>query len=341
MRNMHFAEAIDDALAAAMAQDGRIVLIGEDVRLMHNSLFLRFGAKRVRETPISESAFLGAGIAAAMAGLRPVVEIQMADFLMVAVDALLNHAAKLDALSGGKWQAPVVVRAPCGGGYGDGGQHEQTLWGWLAHVPGLAVLVPSNPADAGGLMLSALSSNGPVVFMEHKLLSVTWREALGSGGRKTVEFDVPARGARGPVPNAWKPLPLGQAELLREGSDLTLVGLGVSVHRALQAAELLKRQGVQAEVIDLRTVAPLDRELFVASARKTGRVLVVDEDYAGFGLSGELAAVLLEAGLAPKYARVCTQETIPYARKLEEQTLPNTARIMEAAKHLLGRLGRQ
>ena len=183
-------------------------------------------------------------------------------------------------------------------------------------------------------MLSALSCDGPVVFMEHKLLSITWREALGSGGRKNVRYDVPAAGERGPVPNAWKPLPFGQAEVRREGSDVTLASLGVSVHRALQAAEQLGRQGVQAEVIDLRTVAPLDRELLVGSVRKTGRVVVVDEDYRECGLSGELAAVLLEAGLTPKYARVCTEGTIPYARALEDATLPNVRRIAEAALRL-------
>jgi pyruvate/2-oxoglutarate/acetoin dehydrogenase E1 component len=334
MRNMGFGEAIDDALAAAMAADHRILLIGEDVRMMHHSLFLRFGAERVRETPISESAFLGAGVAASMAGLRPVVEIMMADFLAVAMDPLLNHAAKLETFSGGTWRAPVVVRVPCGGGYGDGGQHEQSLWGWLAHIPGLAVAVPSTPADAGALMLSALGHDGPVVFMEHKLLSATWREALGTGGRKSVRLDVPVEGSHGPVPRVWEPLPFGQAAVRREGADVTMVSLGVGVHRALQAAQEVARQGLQAEVIDLRTVAPLDGELLLRSVRKTGRVIVVDEDYRGFGLSGELAALMLEAGLTPKYARVCTEGTIPYARRLEDEALPNGKRITETALRL-------
>jgi pyruvate dehydrogenase E1 component beta subunit len=335
---MQFGEAIDDALGSAMARDDRIILIGEDVRMMHNGLFLRFGAQRVRDTPISEAAFLGAGVAAAMAGLHPVVEIMMVDFISVAVDALLNHASKLETFSGGKWQAPVVVRTTCGGGYGDAGQHEQSLWGWLAHIPKLAIAVPSNPADAGGLMLSALGNEGPVVFMEHKLLSTTWRETLGSGGRKTVQFDVPAEGARGAVPDVWVPLPFGRAAVRREGTMVTLVSLGVGVHRALQAAELLQDTGIEAEVIDLRTVAPLDRETLVGSVRKTGRVVVVDEDYSGFGLSGELAAILLEAGLTPRYARVCTEGTIPYARRLEDETLPNTKRIAEAARLLMAPL---
>ena len=185
MRTMFFTQAIDDALAQAMAEDSRIILLGEDVPLLRNNLLVRFGPKRVRGTPISESAFLGAGVAASMAGLRPVVEIYMVDFLGVCMDALLNHAAKVEAFSGGKWTAPVVVRVPCGGGYGDGGQHEQSLWGWLAHIPGLTVVVPSTPADAGGLLLAALQHDGPVIFLEHKLLSETWLEFLGSGARRT------------------------------------------------------------------------------------------------------------------------------------------------------------
>jgi pyruvate dehydrogenase E1 component beta subunit len=219
MKTMEFGEAVDDALAQAMANDPRVILFGEDIPLLRRNLLVRFGPKRVRGTPISESAFLGAGVAAAMAGLRPVVELYMVDFLGVAMDALLNHAAKLEVFSGGKWAAPVVVRAPCGGGYGDGGQHEQSLWGWLAHIPGLAVVVPSTPADAGGLMLAALQHEGPVLFLEHKLLSESWLEFLGAGGRRTVQYDVPAAGRCGAVPKKWKPRPLGQAALRREGKD--------------------------------------------------------------------------------------------------------------------------
>ena len=236
MKAMFFTEAVDAALAQAMVNDPSIIIFGEDVPLLRRNLLVRFGPKRVRGTPISESAFLGAGVAAAMAGLRPVVELYMVDFLGVTMDALLNQAAKLKTFSGGKWNAPVVVRAPCGGGYGDGGQHEQSLWGWLAHIPGLTVLVPSTPADAGGLMLAALQHDGPVIFLEHKLLSESWLEFLGSGGRHNVHYDVPLEGARGPVPTKWTPLPIGKAVLRREGSDLTLVSVGVGVHRSLAAA---------------------------------------------------------------------------------------------------------
>ncbi len=336
MRTLAFTQAVDDALAQAMAGDPRILLFGEDTPLIRRDLLVRFGPERVRGTPISESAFLGAGVAAAMAGLRPVVELYMVDFLGVCVDALLNHAAKLEAFSGGRWTAPVVVRAGCGGGYGDGGQHEQCLWGWLGHIPGLTVLVPSTPADAGGLMLAALGHNGPVVFLEHKLLSETWLEFLGSGGRQTVRFDIPAEGAKGPVPDRWEPLPLGKAAVRREGKDVTVVSLGVSVHRALEAAQALEAEGVSAEVLDLRSVAPLDRAAVCRSVGKTGRLLVVDEDYEGFGLSGELAAVVAEAGIACRFGRVCTRTTIPFARDLEEKCLPNTERIRAEILQLMG-----
>jgi len=335
MKTMYFTQAIDDALAQAMAQDSRIVIYGEDVPLLRRNLLVRFGPNRVRGTPISESAFLGAGVAAAMAGLRPVVELYMVDFLSVAIDALLNHAAKLESFSGGKWTAPIVVRAPCGGGYGDGGQHEQTLWGWLAHIPGLSVVVPSTPADAGGLMLAALQHDGPVIFLEHKLLSESWLDFLGSGGRRTVQYNIPAGGAHGPVPQRWEPLPISKAVLRRTGDDVTLVSVGVGVHRALEAAEVLRKDGISAGVLDLRTISPLDKATLCEVVAQTGRLLVVDEDYEGFGLSGELAAAVLEAGIPVKYARVCTQMSIPYARHLEDQTLPNIERIRLGVKQLI------
>ncbi|MBM3293006.1 MAG: pyruvate dehydrogenase [Candidatus Aminicenantes bacterium] len=335
MRTMFFTQAVDDALARAMADDPRIVLFGEDTPLLRRELLVRFGPKRVRGAPISESAFLGAGVAAALAGLRPVVEIYMVDFLGVCMDALLNHAAKVETFSGGKWTAPVVVRAPCGGGYGDGGQHEQSLWGWLAHIPGLTVLVPSTPADAGGLMLAALRHDGPVIFLEHKLLSETWLEFLGSGGRRTVKFDIPEEGAKGPVPKTWEPLPIGKAILRRTGDDMTIVSVGSGIHRAIEAAEALEKEEISAGVMDLRTVSPLDKATICESVAQTGRMLVVDEDYEAFGLSGELSAILLEAGISCRYARVCTQTTIPYSRYLEDRCLPNATGIMEIARQLM------
>jgi pyruvate dehydrogenase E1 component beta subunit len=332
---MTFPDAVESALAQAMAEDERIIVFGEDVPRLRRNLFVRFGGGRVLETPISEGAFVGAAVAAAMAGLRPVVEVMMVDFIAVAVDALLNHAAKVKAFSGGCWDVPVVVRAACGAGYGDGGQHGQSLWGWLAHIPGLTVVVPSTPADAGGLMLAAIEHEEPVVYLEHKLLCDDWLDFLGGARRKNVTFDVPRDGARGSVPKYWEPVPLGQAISRREGGDLTIVSLGVGVHRALEAARLLKRQGVSAGVVDLRTVSPLDRETVCELVSKTGKMLVVDEDYEGFGLSGELAALVMEAGIAARYGRVCAQDTIPYARDLEDEALPNVGRIVTAAMQLM------
>lgn len=341
MPTLSFADAIDDALGQAMAADPTIVILGVDVHMLRRNLYVRFGQDRVRASPISEGALVGAAVTASMAGLRPVVELLMIDFITVAMDGLMNHAAKLETFSGGKWNAPIVLRASCGGGYGDAGQHEQTLWGWLAHVPGLAVVVPSTPADAGGLMLAALESPGPVVYLEHKLLADYWLETVGSGGRSTVEYDVPEQGRHGPVPRSWEPIPLGQATTRREGEDLTIFSVGVGVHRSLEAAEVLEAQGISAQVVDLRTVSPLDLEAVCRAVSRTGRMLVVDEDYEGFGLSGELAAVVLEAGIQVEFGRCCTLGTIPYARVLEDQVLPNVERITQAARGLMERSGAQ
>ncbi len=335
MARMTFAQAVDCALETAMAADERIMVMGEDVTMLRRNLYVRFGPRRVRQTPISEAAFLGAGVGAAMAGLRPVVEIMLVDFIAVAYDALLNEASKVNAFSGGKWNVPLVVRAACGGGYGDGGQHQQCLWGMLAGMPGISVVVPSNPADAAGLMLSALECDHPVVFLEHKLLSDYWLDYLGGASRGTVSFDVPAGGAEGEVAKPPQPVPIGKGRVAAEGSDLSVFSLGVSLHRCLEAASSLAAKGIRAEVIDLRSVTPLDRELIADSARKTGRVLVVDEDYMGFGLSGEVAATVAEAGVEAAFARVCCEGVIPFARHLEEEALPNKRRIIAAALDLV------
>ncbi len=335
MTRMTCDDAIEAALARAMADDDRVIVLGEDVHTMRRNLYVRFGATRVRHTPISESAFVGAAVTAAMGGLRPVVELIMVDFVGVALDAVLNHMAKLEGFTGGRWTCPLVLRAPVGGGYGDGGQHEQALWGLLGAIPGLSVVVPSTPADAAGLMLAAIRHDGPVVFMEHKLLSAVLLDFLARGGRDTVSFDVPAAGARGDVPEPLEEVPIGVAAVRREGSDVTIASLSVGVHRALAAAGQLATEGISCEVIDLRTVRPLDRDAIAISVARTGRLLVVDEDYRDCGLSGELAATALEAGLRPAFARVCVEDTIPYARPLEQAALPSVARITAAARQLI------
>ncbi len=335
MARMKFSEAIDRAVADAMARDERIIIMGEDVQMLRSSLLAKFGPDRVLNAPISEAAFTAAGVGAAMAGLRPIVEFWMVDFMGCAMDAVLNHMAKLETFSGDRWKCPLVLRAPCGGGYGDGGQHEQALWGMLSGIPGISVLVPSNPADAHGLMTSALAHDGPVIYLEHKLLSEQMLEYLGRLGRDTVSFDIPADGREGDVPENAPSAPIGSARTVRSGRDMTIVSLAVGIHRSLAAAKILDIEGISCEIIDLRSARPLDTATVEASVSRTGRLLVVDEDYRECGLSGEVAAVALEAGLRPAYARVCLEGTLPFARRLEAKALPNVERITAAARRLL------
>ena len=336
MTSMRYGESIDYALGEAMAGDDRILTWGEDVRLVHHELLVRFGPQRVLDTPISEAAFLYAGIGAAMGGLRPVVEVMLVDFLAVAWAGIVNGASKFSAFSGGQWSIPLVVRSRVGGWYTDGGQHEQTLWGQLAAYPGVSVVAPSTPADAAGLMLSAIEDDGLVVYLEHKLLSELWLDYLGGSSRPSVDFSdlVPEAGASGEVPLPLRPIPLGKAAVRRQGSDVSLISLGVGVHRSLEAADVLSEIGVKASVLDLRSVAPLDRNAVIEQAQRTGRIVVVDEDYIRGGLSGEIAAVVLEEGIAAKYARVAVESTIPFAPHLEYATLPNVERIVAAARSL-------
>ncbi len=325
--------AIDAALGQAMAADERILIIGEDLPAMRRGLLARFGPERVMEAPISESAFLGAGVGAALGGLRPVVEIMFVDFLSVALHQLSNEAAMLGYFSAGQWPVPLVIRAACGGGYGDAGQHEQSLWGQLAAIPGVAVAVPSTAVDAAGLTLSLLERDGPSVLLEHKLLSAMWREELGGTHRSGIGLDVPSSY---PLPaGSLEPVPLGSAAVRREGSDVVAFSVAVGVHRSMEAAEILAGEGTEAAVVDLRTVWPLDTETICGMAHSARAVVVVDEDYASFGLSGEIAAVLAENGIARPFARVATTGVIPYARHLEREVLPSVERIAEAVRRLI------
>lgn len=334
-RELSFGDAIEAALDEAMTADQRVVVFGEDVRMLRRNLLVRHGADRVRDAPISESAFLGAAVTAAMGGLRPVVEIMFIDFIGVAFDGLLNHAAKYEAFSGGTWKVPLVVRASCGGWYGDGGQHEQVLWGMLSGIPGLSVVVPSTPADAAGLMRTAIDAEGPVVFLEHKLLADYWLDYLGGARRPNVTFDTPVDGGRGAVPEPVVSVPLGSAANRRAGNDIALISVGIGVHRSLEAAELLAAEGVEARVLDIRSVSPLDVDAIASAATATGRVVVIDEDYIRGGLSGEIAAIIAEHRIDAGFARVAVDSTIPYARQLECAALPNTERILAASRALL------
>jgi pyruvate dehydrogenase E1 component beta subunit len=197
-------------------------------------------------------------------------------------------------------------------------------------------VVPSTPADAGGLFMSSIVDDGPDIFLEHKILADYWLDYMGTGGRKTVEFDIPDNGARGTVPNQWEPIPLGKAKVFDSGNDITFISVGIGVHQCIKAASNLKNEGIQSTIIDIRTVSPLDKETIYNKVKKSKKIVVVDEDYKSFGLSGEIAAVLLESGLSNiKFTRVCTEHTIPYAHKLEKETLPNTKKIIQACHHIL------
>lgn len=334
MRKMTFSQAIEDALIQAMIKDNRIIIMGEDVHTNRTNIVARF-SDRVFPTPISESVFLGAGVTAAMAGLRPIVELWMIDFICVAFDAIVNHATKIYDFSGKKWKVPLVVRASCGGGFGDGGQHEQMLYGSIASIPGIKIVVPSNPADAGALMLAAIEDEDPVIFLEHKMLTDNLMYFLGGSGRDTVEFNIPPNGVEGEFPDKWKPLEFGKLNILKEGVDITVASLGVSVHRCMDAVEELEKEGISAEILDLRTVVPLDVDGIAASVNKTGKLLVVDEDYKQFGLSGEIAACLLEKGIKFEYGRVATEGTIPFSRRLEDEALPNVEKILTECKKMV------
>ncbi len=327
--------AIDRAIAQAMSADERILVIGEDVPALRRTLLTRFGPDRVIEAPISESAFLGAGVGAALGGLRPIVEIMFIDFLSVALHQLVNEAAMIGPLSNGRWPVPMMIRAACGGGYGDAGQHEQALWGMLAGVPGLTVVAPSTPLDAAGLTLSLLAHDGPSILLEHKLLSEMWMTELAGTHREGVEFDVPET-----PPEIWpaslQPVPIGEAIVRRERGEVAIFSLAVGVHRAMQAACELEQRGTECTVIDLRTVSPLDVATVCDVAGRCEAVMVVDEDYGPFGLSGEIAAVLAEAGIHRPFARVAATGVIPYAVDLEREVLPSVPRIVAAVERLVG-----
>jgi pyruvate dehydrogenase E1 component beta subunit len=209
------------------------------------------------------------------------------------------------------------------------------LYGSIASIPGIKIVVPSNPADAGGFMLSAIQDEHPVLYLEHKMLTDNLMYFLGGSGRDTVEFDIPPNGVEGEIPDKWEPLEFGKLNVLKKGTDITFASLGVGVHRCMEAAAELEKEGIPVEVLDLRTVVPLDIEGIKNSVEKTGKLLVIDEDYKQFGLTGEIAASLLEIGIKSDFARVATEGTIPFSRKLEDLTLPNVEKIVTAAKKLL------
>jgi pyruvate/2-oxoglutarate/acetoin dehydrogenase E1 component len=331
-RRLSTAKAISEGIAQEMRIDDRVFVMGEDVGAYGGifgatgDLLGEFGAERVIDTPISETAFIGAGIGAATEGLRPVVELMFIDFFGVCMDQIYNHMAKIHYESGGGVKVPMVLMASVGGGYSDAAQHSQCLWGTFAHLPGLKVVVPSNPYDAKGLMISAIRDDNPVLYLFHKgIMGLVWM------AKNARSIDV--------VPEEAYTVPIGKAAVARAGTDVSIITLSLSVHHALDAAEQLAADGISAEVIDLRSLVPLDRQAVLDSVGKTGRLLVVDEDYRSFGLTGEIAAIVAETDptmLEAPVSRLAVPDTpIPYARPLETFVLPKTDKIVAEAKRMM------
>ncbi|HCL63522.1 MAG TPA: alpha-ketoacid dehydrogenase subunit beta [Rhizobium sp.] len=326
-RIMTVSRAISEAIAQEMRADPTVFVMGEDIGTYGGifgsttGLLAEFGKERVRDTPISETGFIGAGVGAAMAGMRPIVELMFVDFFGVCMDAIYNLAAKNIYFSGGNCKVPMVIMTATGGGYSDAGQHSQTLHATFAHLPGLKVVAPSNAYDAKGLMISAIRDDGPVMFMFHK-------------GLQGLAWMASPEGAASELPEEAYAIPFGEAKVVRPGKDVTIVSLSMMVHRSLDAAGELATQGIEAEVIDLRTIVPLDRRKVIESVRKTGRLVVVDEDYKSFGLTGEIIATVAEED--PRLLKAAPQRLavpdvpIPYSRPMEQYVLPSADKIVAA-----------
>lgn len=332
-RKLTMAQAIAEAIGQEMERDADVFVLGEDIGKYGGifgatgGLLDKFGKDRIMDTPISETAFIGTAIGAAAEGLRPIAELMFVDFFGVCMDMIYNHMAKNTYMAGGNISLPMVLMAGIGGGYNDAAQHSQCLYATFAHMPGMKVVVPSNAHDAKGLMTQAIRDNNPVVFLFHKgIMGLPWMSYF--------------EGSTNEVPVESYTIPFGQAKVVREGSDLTIVTLSQMVQKSLIAAQQLADQGIKAEVIDLRTVVPLDRATVLASVRKTGRLLVADEDYLSFGLSGEIAALVAEnldsVHLKTPVRRLAVPDVpIPYSRPLEQFVIPQVDAIVAAAHKLM------
>jgi acetoin:2,6-dichlorophenolindophenol oxidoreductase subunit beta len=324
-RELTFAQAVREALAEEMRRDSRVCIFGEDVAeagtpfKVLSGLVEEFGAGRVIDTPISEAGFTGVGVGAAMTGLRPVVDIMFGDFLTLTMDQMVNQAAKVHYMSGGTWKVPMVLRTTLGATRRSAAQHSQSLHAWLSHVPGLKVAMPSTPYDAKGLLKTAIRDENPVVFFEDKMMYKL----------------------KGPVPSEDYTIPFGVADVKRAGRDITIVATSSMVQVALGAAELLEKAEISAEVIDPRTTWPLDEKTLIESAKKTSRVIVVDEGYGRYGVTGEIAAVIAEGAFysleAPVKRIGAMHVPIPFSPPLEDATVPNEQTVFEAARALCGR----
>jgi pyruvate dehydrogenase E1 component beta subunit len=325
VRELTFAQAIREALAEEMRRDPTVCILGEDVAeagtpfKVLSGLVEEFGKDRVIDTPISEAGFTGVGVGAAMTGMRPVIDIMFGDFLTLTMDQMVNQAAKIHYMSGGKWKVPMVLRTTLGATRRSAAQHSQSLHAWFSHVPGLKVVLPSTPYDAKGLLKTAIRDENPVVFFEDKMIYKT----------------------KGPVPDTDYLIPFGVADVKREGEDITLVGTSSMVQVALGAAAMLEEIGISAEVIDPRTTWPLDEATLIASAKKTSRAIVIDEGYGRYGVTAEIASVIAEGAFfnleAPVKRMGAMHVPIPFSPPLEDVTVPTEQMVFEAARKLCGK----
>jgi pyruvate dehydrogenase E1 component beta subunit len=326
LREISYIEAVREALDEALASDERVFLIGEDIGIYGGGfgattgLEEKYGSKRVRSTPISESAIAGVSVGAAITGMRPVMEIQFSDFITIALDQLVNQAAKIHYMYGGTMTVPLVMRAAAGSGTGAGAQHSQSLENWLAHIPGLIVVQPANAYDAKGLLHAAIANENPVMFYEHKVL---YKEKMD-------------------VPREPYEIPLGVAEVKRVGKDVTIVATSQMVQFSLKAAEILEKDGLSVEVVDPRTLVPLDTKTILTSVAKTKRLLVVTEEVKQSGFGGEIVSVVAENEisstlLAPIKRLGGAFVPIPTQQILERQAVPQVETIIDAVRELVGR----
>lgn len=322
-RTISFSQAVNEALAEEMRRDERVFIMGEDVAeagtpfKVLSGLVEEFGIERVRDTPISEAGFTGIGVGAAITGMRPVVDIMFGDFLTIIMDQLVNQAAKTHYMSGGKLRVPLVIRTTLGATRRSAAQHSQSLHAWVSHVPGLKVALPSTPYDAKGLMKTAIRDDNPVVIFEDKLM---FQE-------------------KGDVPEGEYTIPFGEADIKRTGKDITLVATSSMVQVSLKAAEQLAKDGIEAEVVDPRTTFPLDKDTLIRSAKKTSRVIVVDEGHERYGVTAELASVIAEGAFyyldAPVKRMGAMDVPVPFSPVLEDLTVPTPESVAAAARALL------
>jgi pyruvate dehydrogenase E1 component beta subunit len=321
-----FGDAVREAIAEEMRRDPTVVLMGEDVAeagttfKVLKGLVEEFGKDRIIDTPISEAGFTGIGVGAAMTGMRPIVDIMFGDFLTLIMDQLVNQAAKIHYMSGGKWKVPLVIRATMGATRRSAAQHSQSLHAWPSHIPGLKVVVPSTPYDAKGLMKAAIRDDNPVVFFEDK-----------------ISYSK----VKGPVPTEEYVIQLGVADVKREGRDISIIATSSMVQTALGAAVMLEEIGISAEVVDPRTTWPLDEQTLIESVKKTSRCIVMDEGYGRYGVSAELAAVVAQGAFynldAPVTRLTAMHVPIPFSPTLEDATVPSEQQVVELARKLCGK----